>query len=110
MTKLKAIETLYNGDHQFFSPEVATQIINAFGLKLKLQRQQDTRSQFKGLTLFGKNPETGKEYREGDWSEGYDSADLASTICTELNIEFESYYGRGSQLAHCAEQLKKKFK
>lgn len=108
MTKDKALEILESADHCFFYEKEAKEIAKAFGLQLKnLSEQEDTRSQFKGLTLGGINPKTGKEFKEGDTVKGVDASLLAERICSHLKLECKGFFGRGSQLRECVGALKK---
>ena len=99
--KKEAIEKLKQLDHCFLLPETANKIASAFGCKATTRQVQDTRSQLKGLTLNG-------DYKEGDWAEGVDADILAMQICKQLELNYKSYFGRGSQLWECIEVLEKK--
>lgn len=106
-TKLEAINALAEQDHGFLSPEFASEICQHFGISPKLRRMQDKRSEFKGLTLYGKNPETGKEFLEGDYSLGIEAHSLAIQLCNHLKLKYRDYFGIGSQLRGCIEVLRK---
>ena len=106
-TKLEAINALAEHDHGFLSPEFASEICQHFGMSPKLRKMKDERSKFKGLTLFGKNPETGKEFQEGDYSLGIEAHLLAIQLCDHLKLKYREFFGIGSQLRGCIEVLKK---
>ena len=98
MTKLEAIKSLEEHDHAFLSPEYAKEVAKIFGMKPFLQKMRDNRSKFKGLTLSGVNPETGKEYQEGEYAEGIEAHSLACQIADHLKVEYAPMFGIGSQL------------
>ena len=106
MTKLEAIDELVQHDHCFLNEEGAREICKPFGMKPKLRVSVDTRSQFKGLTLYGINPKTGKEYKEGDTSLGIDADVLAVQIADHLKVKFEEMFGRGSRLRSACESIR----
>lgn len=107
MNKIEAIKELTKFDHQFLSPKGAEEITKPFGIKPRLDVMVDTRSKFKGLTLYGKNPKTGKEYKEGDTSEGISSHSLANQIADHLKIKYIRMYGIGSQLRETCDKILK---
>ena len=107
MTKLKAIRELHSEDHTFLSPEGAREICKPFGIEPELYEARDTRSQFKGLTLYGINPKTKKEYQEGDTTLGIDADILACQIARALKVDYQSMFGRGSQLRSACEAIEK---
>jgi hypothetical protein len=98
MTKLEAIKELVTYDHSFLSPETAKKLAEPFGISPNLYDARDTRSQFKGLTLHGINPKTGKEYQEGDTCSGVDADILSTQIANYLKVDYCPMFGRGSQL------------
>lgn len=110
MTKLKAIKELKKYDHSFLSPEGAKEIAKPFNFKPPLAIKEDTRSQFKGLTLYGINPKTKKEYQEGDTCEGIDAHRLANAIADHLGIDYPNFFGIGSQLRGTCEAMQKQLK
>lgn len=101
MTKSEALKYLSDCDHCFLKPEKAKEIGKAFRVKITTYKAKDERSQFKGLTLNGINPKTGKEYKEGDYAEGQDAHRVAMQICKGLGLEYEEMFGIGSQLRSC---------
>jgi hypothetical protein len=101
MTKLKAIRSLYEHDHSFLKPKYATEVAHAFGISPNLYEAVDTRSEFKGLTFFGKNPKTGKPFKEGDKCLGIDADVLAEQIADHLKASYTPMFGRGSRLREC---------
>lgn len=107
MNKIEAIKDLVKQDHIFLFTKRAEELTKPFGIKPKLREMKDTRSFFKGLTLHGKNPKTGKEYVEGDTAMGIDSHLLAGQIARHLKVEYDEHFGIGSQLREiCGKILK----
>jgi len=107
MNKIEAIKKLQKSDHAFLSKEGAEECTKPFDFKPKLRRLADTRSMFKGLTLSGINPETGKEFVEGDMADGIDSHLLAAQIAQHLNVSYDSYHGIGRQLRETCDKILK---
>jgi hypothetical protein len=101
MTKLQAIRKLYEHDHSFLKPEFANKIAHTFGISPNLYEAVDTRSEFKGLTLYGDNPKTGKPFKEGDKALGIDADVLAEQIADHCKAEHTPMFGRGSNLREC---------
>ena len=97
-TQLESIKELVKADHVFLSPEGVRSYTEPFGFKGRLRSLPDTRSQFKGLTLNGINPKTGKEYVEGDTALGNDAHLVACEIADHLGIKYADMFGVGSQL------------
>lgn len=99
MTKLEAIKELVRHDHSFLKPETVKVLCKPFGFNYKefLYKDQDTRSQFKGLTVLA-----GKE---GDWWEGADADVLAANLCRRLKVNYWPMHGRGSRLRECCRAL-----
>ena len=106
LTKVEAIEELVKLDHSFLTERGAKEICKPFGIDPELYEAKDTRSQIKGLTLYGINPKTEKEFVEGDTSLGIDADVLAVQIAKHLEIDFENMFGRGSQLRSACEAIK----
>ena len=105
MNKLEAISNLRKHDHSFLTPEGAEKIAEPFGFKPVMSKHHDTRSQFKGLTLWGVNPITGKEFVEGDYAMGIEAHNLAMLICEHEKVEYQDMSGIGFQLRACCEAL-----
>lgn len=106
-TQLEAIRELITHDHSFLRPEFARAVTKPFGLDPRLSHEKDARSQFKGLTLYGINPQTGKEFIEGDLCEGIDAHLLAEQIADHLKVEYTQMFGRGSALRECCHAVEK---
>ncbi len=53
MNKLEAITKLAEYDHAILSPEEAAAIAEPFGVEPYIATYQDSRSEFKGITLCG---------------------------------------------------------
>ncbi len=104
-SKRQAVAKLSKYDHAFLKPEMAIKICEPFGFTPRLQTQTDSRSEFKGLTLFGINPKTGKEFVEGDTCEGIAAHTLAMQICNHVKVQFQDCFGIGSQLSACCKAL-----
>ena len=94
-------------DHALLTPETAKAICEPFGIEPNLGKHRDTRSQFKGLTLSGINPETGKEFVEGDYATGVEAHNLAVHIARHLQVEFTEMFGIGSQLRSACQAILK---
>ena len=107
MTKLNAIKELVHFDHSFMTPEYAKKIAKSFGIKPRITKQFDQRSLFKGLTLFGINPVTKKEFKEGDYAEGVAAHLLACDIADSLGVEYKVMHRIGSQLRSACEAVRK---
>ncbi|MEK6878760.1 MAG: hypothetical protein AABY22_04095 [Nanoarchaeota archaeon] len=107
MNKQEAIKELRQHDHAFLKPETAKKIAEPFGFEPVMSKSYDTRYQFKGLTLWGINPITGKEFEEGDYAMGIEAHKLAMQICKHLKVEYQDMFGIGSQLRACCESLSK---
>jgi hypothetical protein len=106
MTKQEALKKLWQLDHCWVTDKMAKEIAEPFGVKPGSYKSYDTRSQFKSLTLHGINPLTKEPYKEGDYAYGIDASSLACDICLQLKIEYDSYFGRGSQLAECCKRIR----
>ena len=106
-SKLEAVNALAEHDHGFLVPEFANAVCEPFGTEPRLLRMKDTRSHFKGLTLYGKNPETGREFKEGDYSSGIEAHKLAIQLCNHLDLRYPDFFGIGSQLRGCIDVLRK---
>ena len=108
LTKQEAVAKLAGYDHAFLGAEEVQKLVEPFGFLYGkfTDTWRDTRSVFKGLTLHGDNPATGKPYEEGDACEGQSADILAEELCHELGVKYRSFHGRGSQLAECAEALR----
>lgn len=78
-----------------------------FGFTPVMSKHFDTRSEFKGLTLNGINPVTGKEFKEGDYAMGIEAHRLAMQLCRHLGLSFDDKFGIGSQLRVCCDSLEK---
>jgi hypothetical protein len=100
-SQLDAINELEEFDHSFLKPETVSRLTEPFGFKGGLYRATDNRSVFKGLTLSGINPETGKEFQEGDKAWGQDAHKLAEQICEHLGLKWSEKFGIGSELREC---------
>ena len=107
MNKQEAVQLLADSDHSFLPVAAVRDIGGAFGVELRTYRARDTRSEFKGLTLHGENPETHQPYKEGDTMEGQDADRLAMQLCSALNLPYQEFFGRGSQRSHCVDVLRK---
>jgi hypothetical protein len=100
-TKLEAVKELSGYDHSFLTPKFVALICEPFGFDPKefIYKAQDTRSEFKGLTILA-----GKE---GDWWDGADADQFAAGLCNKLGVKYFEKYGRGSRLRECCEALEK---
>jgi len=96
--QLKMVSELNRLDHGFLDETHARTICAPFGYEPELYTAQDTRDQFKGLTI--------PSAKKGSYAVGVDAEDLAAQLCKHLKVEFRTFLGRGSQLAECCEQLK----
>ncbi|QGH73351.1 MAG: hypothetical protein [Siphoviridae sp. cttb18] len=105
MNKQEAVSELRKHDHAFLTQEGAERIAEPFGFKPVMSKHYDTRSQFKGLTLWGKNPITGKEFKEGDYAMGIEAHKLAMQLCKHVGVEYQDMFGIGSQLRACCDAL-----
>ena len=101
LKQLEAIKELVKFDHSFLKPETAKRLTEPFGFKVRLYRARDNRSEFKGLTLTGINPETGKEFKEGETAQGQDAHQVAEQIAEHLKLEWSEMFGIGSELREC---------
>ena len=104
MTRAEALSQLEDWHHSVASPEKAYKVATALGVPrdvVPVREFEDTRSQFKGLTING-----GKE---GDKVKGVDAMQLAMWICLYLDVEYESALGRGSQVKCCVKALRHHF-
>jgi len=106
LTKAEACAALSWADHQLLSPEMAEVIAKPFGVKPALGRHYDTRSEFKGLTLNGVNPVTGKEFVEGDYTTGIEAHILAEQIALGLGLQLPQMFGIGSRLRVACKAIK----
>jgi len=106
LTQIEAIKELSTKDHAFLNLEGVKRYTEPFGFEGSVQKTQDTRSQLKGLTLSGINPETGKEFVEGDSSSGMDADIIAMEIAHHLGVEYAPMYGKGSQLRSACDAVK----
>ena len=97
-TKLKAINELLEHDHAFLSPEGVKNIGEPLGI-YQTRKVKDTRSQFKGLDCSTSG------YKEGDVVEGLDAHILAMMICKKEGVEYQDYFGIGSQLRECCRAM-----
>lgn len=89
-----------SGDHSVWEPVKAVDIAIALGFPaadVPIHEERDTRNEFKGLTLYGINPKTGEEFKEGDTTEIVDPLDFLSSMCSYFNIEYPVFIGRGFQ-------------
>jgi len=103
MTKLQAINALVKHDHSILKPSFAKKIAKVFGLKeseIPIHKIVDTRSQFKGATIYGK--------KEGDKIMGVDADTLACWIATELKVKYYPMFGRGSALRECCRAVRER--
>jgi hypothetical protein len=103
-SKLEAVEDLVGCDHLFMSPEYVRAINKVFGLaeNAGIYKAQDTRSEFKGLTVSGAN--------EGDIVEGEDADAIAARLCHALDVKYSPMNGRGSRLRECCRALEEHLK
>jgi hypothetical protein len=98
--KQKLINMLHDYHHSILTPEGAQAYCDAFGVPVpKMREYQDSRSEFKGITLDGPNTQ------EGDKDRGYGGTELAEYICGCLNVKYQSYMGRGFQMQGCCTAL-----
>jgi hypothetical protein len=105
MNKSEALKYLSESDHCFLNAERTKEIGRAFGVKVSTYKAVDNRSEFKGLTLNGINPDTKLPYKEGDTREGQDAHRLAMQICKGLELDYQDMFGIGSQLRACCESI-----
>ena len=99
MTKLEVIKELSTYDHGFLTKEGVEAIVKPFGFKAKdfLYKEQDRRSEFKGLYV--------SEGKEGDWWEGAEASQLAAKLCDRLGVKNADMHGIGSRLRVCCDAL-----
>jgi len=100
--ELQAVEDLRGYDHAFLSADGVAKFAKAFGLEGKIQpylAKADPPGTIKGLTFH----DGAKEAR------GMDAQDLAMAICWQLDVKFDSKFGRGSQLRACCDALEQHF-
>ena len=95
-TKLDAARELQKLDHCFLYPWAVKVIGKPFGY-YEVYAEVDTRSQHKGLHC--------PDVKEGDKVMGNDAMSVAMGICKKEGIEYNSFFGRGSQLAECTQRL-----
>ena len=107
LSKIEAVNLLSKFDHSFLTPETVESICKPFALPCPLYKARDNRSQFKGLTLHGINPVTGKDFQEGDYAEGQDAHKLAEFICEKLGLSVPDMFGIGSRLQVACDALRK---
>jgi len=107
MTKLEAIRELKKCDHSFLKPETVKKFCKPFKLKPLTYLATDSRYHFKGLALYGINPKTGREFEEGDKTEGQDAHTLACYIADSLTLEYDKMFGIGSQLRSACKSIEK---
>ena len=92
---LKLVEKLREYDHAFLDTEGALHFSTPFGFKARTYVAHADPTEPKGLTLH-----------DGAASaEGIDAVDLAKQICHHVGVEYESKFGRGSQLRSCCDAL-----
>lgn len=92
---IKRVEELKDYSHTFLSPEGVDHFLKPFGIKPSLRIAQDTRNEFKGLTLEGDMKE----------AEGADALTVAFQICDKFNLKVADFYGRGSQHDACCNAI-----
>lgn len=98
LTKVEAIQLLDSFDHSILNKEGAEKICKPFNYKPQLYSIQDNRSEPKGAYFA--------DLKEGDFAHDViDSASLATDLADYLKIEYESYYGRGTQLHRTCEKI-----
>lgn len=97
--QLTAVKELRDYDHCFLSPEGVKYFAKSFGVKLKPYRLSANPHEPKGLTLY-----SGKSS-----ALGMDATEMARSVCKQLNVPYESKFGRGSQLKECCEKLQEHF-
>jgi hypothetical protein len=98
MTKENALKLLRSSDHGFLGEETVKEIATAFGVKIPTYLAKANPDDFKGLTLWDEKGNPVSEAR------GQDAA-VAMEVCDRLKISYMSFFGRGSQLAHCCDQI-----
>lgn len=96
---LDAVKELIQYDHAFMTPEFVKAYCKPFGFDPKefLYKEQDRRSEFKGLYV--------PSAKEGDWVEGADASVIAERTCQKLGVKYTPMYGRGSALRECCSRL-----
>lgn len=100
MTKLEAVNELVKYDHCFMTVDGARTLAEPFGYDVEkiAYIAKDTRSEFKGLTMEGK--------QEGDEALGVDADRLAEALCQHLELEYRPMMGRGFRLRHCCQVIR----
>jgi hypothetical protein len=92
---LQTVSDLRGYDHAFLSPEVAEKLSKPFGFKAITSTHLARPNEHKGLTFKNGAKE----------AEGIGAHDLAMEICDKAGIQYDSKFGRGSQLRACCDAL-----
>lgn len=93
--KIEAAKSLHDYDHAFVSAEGVEHFGKIFEVNLKSSMMTANPKDIKGLTL--------NDGRAA--AEGMCAAQMAEEICSQLDVEYVSKFGRGSQLHECARAL-----
>jgi hypothetical protein len=92
---LKYVNELREYDHAFLAPAGAQYFAEAFGFTAKTYTVEASPNEPKGLTL----------HNGAKQAEGIAADRLAIDICCHVGVEYESKFGRGSQLRACCDAL-----
>lgn len=92
-TRMEAIRKLRTHDHAILTTEAAQELAAPFDVEPRVATFQDSRSDFKGITLYGDDmiPNVSRD-------RGVDAHGLAETIADSLGLEYPQCMGVGSRL------------
>ena len=106
LSKLEAIAKLRGYDHAFIFQKAIDEVTAPFSAKqFKGIKTYESPNEIKGLSLPHSNTEEVHQDKRGYYAVGLDAQVLAMMLCNRLGVEYESKFGRGSQLRACCDAL-----